>query len=116
MGDPFRKRRPGLETAAQLRNLLLGQGPGRELFQGAKSDAIGLTQSAVDGAGFGHTHLGVVEDEGRDIARMRVAIADEAAAFGGLVDGGFENPEVFLGATQADDWIDVDPSTTLLSR
>jgi hypothetical protein len=42
----------------------------------------------------------VVEDEGGDVAGMGIAIADEAAAVGGLIDGGLEDPEVLLGATE----------------
>jgi hypothetical protein len=38
----------------------------------------------------------VVEDQWRYIARMGVAVADEPAAFGRLVDGGLEYPKVLL--------------------
>lgn len=31
---------------------------------------------------------------------MGVAVADEAAKLGGLVDGGFENPEVLFGTAE----------------
>jgi hypothetical protein len=116
MIDSLQGRRPGLKSPAQLRNLLLGQGPGRKLFQRAESDAVSLTQGTVDGAGFGHAHLGVVEDQGRDVAGMSVTVADEAPALGRLVHRGLEDPEVLLGAAQVDYWIDVDPDTTSLSR
>ena len=42
----------------------------------------------------------MVEDEGGDVAGMGIAVADEATALGGLVDGGFEDPEVLLRLAQ----------------
>jgi hypothetical protein len=96
MLDSFLKRRPGEQGAAQLRNLLRAEGPRWQLFEGAEGDAVSLAQGAIDGAGFGHAHLGVVEDEGGDVAGMRIAIADEATALGRLVDGGLEDPEALL--------------------
>jgi hypothetical protein len=42
----------------------------------------------------------VVEDEGGDVPGMSVTIADEAAAFGGLVDGRLEDPEVLVGTAE----------------
>jgi hypothetical protein len=82
MEDSFRKGRPGLQSAAQDRDLVRGQGPGRKLFEGAEGDAVGLAQGAVDGAGFGHAHFGMVEDQGGNIAGMGIAVADEAPALG----------------------------------
>ena len=72
----------GLEGPAQLRDLLSIQSPGRQFFKRTEGDAIGLAQGAIDGAGFGHAHLGVVKDEGGDVTGMGIAIADEAAALG----------------------------------
>ena len=43
-----------------------------------ESDAVGLAEGAVDGASFGDTHLGAV-DQGRDVGGIGVAVADEAA-------------------------------------
>jgi hypothetical protein len=100
MRDSFLKRWPGLQGPAQLRDLPGAQGPGWKLLDGAEGDAVGLAQGAIDGTGFGHAHLGVVEDEGRDVAGMGVTVADEAAALGRLIDRGFEHPEVFLGTAQ----------------
>jgi len=76
----FRIRGSRLQGAAQLGNLLGWQGPGRKLFERAQGDAVGLAEGAIDGTGFGHAHFGVVEDQGRNIAGMGVAVADEAAA------------------------------------
>jgi hypothetical protein len=115
MGGSFVKRRSGLKSPAQLRNLLLGQGPRRKLLQRTESDAIGFAQSAVDGAGFGHAHLGVVEDQGRDVAGMGIAVADEAAALGRLIDGRLENPEVLFGAAKGKDWLGPDRDTVAAS-
>jgi hypothetical protein len=80
-----------------------------QLLEGAEGDAVGLAQGAVDGAGFSHAHLGVVEDEGRDVAGVGIAVADEAAALGRLIDRGLEDPEVFLGAAQWQDGFRQDP-------
>jgi hypothetical protein len=66
------------------------------IFRRAQANAVSLAQGAIDGAGFGHAHFGVVEDQGRNIAGMSVAVADEAAALGRFIDNGFENPEVLL--------------------
>jgi hypothetical protein len=82
MMDSFVKGWPRLESPAQLGDLLGVQGPRCEFFEGAERDAIGLAQGAVDGAGFGHTHLGVVEDERRDVAGVGVAVPDEPSALG----------------------------------
>jgi hypothetical protein len=92
----FRKRGSGLESTAQLGNLLGRQGPGRKLFERTEGDAIGLSEGAIDGTGFGHAHFGVVEDQGRDIAGMGVTVAHEAAALGRFIDNSFEDPEVLL--------------------
>lgn len=76
------------------------QGPGWKLLDGAEGNAVGLAQGAIDGAGFGHAHLGVVEDERRDVAGMGITVADEAAAFGGFVYGSLEDPEALFGMAQ----------------
>jgi len=102
-----------LQGPAQLRDLPRGQRPGWQLFQGAESDAIGLAQGAIDGSGFGHAHLGVVEDEGGDVTGMGIAIADEAAAVGRRIDGGLEDPKVFLGATQGQHRLNLDTGTAV---
>ena len=39
---------------------------------------------------------------------MSVAVTDEAAAFGRLKDGGFEDPEILLRAAQGQDGLGVD--------
>jgi hypothetical protein len=80
MGDSFLKRRPRLQSAAQQGYLLGIQAPRWKLFERAQANAVGLAQGAIDGAGFGHAHFGVVEDQGRNIAGMGVAVPDEAAA------------------------------------
>jgi hypothetical protein len=99
-----------------LRNLLRAERPWGKFFEGAEGDAISLAQGAVDGAGFGHAHLGVVEDEGGDIAGMGIAVADEAAALGGLIDRSLEDPEVLLRATQCKNWSGSNPCAMLLDR
>jgi hypothetical protein len=75
------------------------KGPRWKFFNQTEGDAVGLAEGAVDGAVFGHGHFGVVEDQGKDIARMRVAVADEASALGRFIDRGFEHPKVLLRTT-----------------
>jgi len=47
---------------------------------------------------------------------MRVAIADESAARGGLIDGGLEDPEVLLRTTELEDWFHLDTRALVLER
>jgi hypothetical protein len=58
------------------------KGPRWKFFNPAEGDTVGLAEGAVDGAGFGQAHFGVVEDQGRNIAGMGIAIADKSSAFG----------------------------------
>jgi hypothetical protein len=62
--NSFLKRRSALKGVAQHGNPLPWQGPGRNLFERAQGDAVGLAQGADDGVGFGHAHFGMVEDQG----------------------------------------------------
>jgi hypothetical protein len=96
MGDSFLERRPRLQSAAQHGYLLGIQAPGRELFERAQANAVGLAQGSIDGAGFGHAHFGIVENQRRNIAGMGVAKAHEAAAPGRFIDNSFEDPEILL--------------------
>jgi len=96
MGDSFRKRWSRLQSAAQQRNLLGTQAPRGKFFERAQGNAVGFAQGTIDGAGFSHAHLGIVEDQRRDIAGMSIAVADEPSTFGFLKDGGLEHPEVLL--------------------
>jgi hypothetical protein len=47
---------------------------------------------------------------------MGIAIADEAAAVGGLIDGGLEDPKVLLGATQGQHGLNLDAGTAVPLR
>jgi len=96
MMDSFLKRRSRLQAAPEFRNLWGAESPRRKLFERAQGNAVSLAQGAIDGAGFGHAHFGVVEDQRRNIAGMSVAKAHEAAALWRLVDRCFEDPEVLL--------------------
>jgi len=115
MGDSFLKRHSRLQGPAQEGNLCWRQGPRGQLLKGAKGDAIGLAEGSVDGAGFSHTHLGMVEDEGRDVAGVGIAVTDKAAALGRLVDSGFEDPEVLVRSTKWEDRLCQNP-TAMVSR
>jgi hypothetical protein len=111
MMGSFLNRWPRLQSPAQYRYLLGTHTPRRKLFERAEGNTIGLAQGAVDGAGFGHAHLGIVEDQRGDIAGMSIAVPNEPAAFGGLEDGGFEHPEILLGATEGHDGFARDSTT-----
>jgi len=91
-----------LQRAPQYRDLLGVYPPRGKFLEGAERNPVGLTEGPVDGARFGHPHLGVVEDQGRDVAGMGVAITDKAAALRRLVHSRFEDPEVLLGSAQTD--------------
>jgi hypothetical protein len=66
---------------------------------------------AIDGAGFGHAHSGVAEDEKRNIAGMSITVADEATAPRRFEDSVLEDPEILLGATQSQHRLNLDPRT-----
>jgi hypothetical protein len=66
-------------------------GKGAELFDRADADAVGLAQGPVNRSGLGHAHLGAA-DQGRDIRRVGVAVADKTFAIPGFKDRGFECP------------------------
>jgi hypothetical protein len=82
MIDSFPERQPSLQSPAQDGKLLRLQGPGGKLLERAEGYAICLAQGAIDGAGFGHAHFGVVENEGGAVAGMSVPITHEAPALG----------------------------------
>ena len=56
----------------------LGSGRTAKFFDRTKSNAIGLSESAIDGAGFRDAHLSAM-DQGGDVGRIGVAEADETA-------------------------------------
>ena len=113
MRGSFLKQGSGLQTPTELRNLLGGECPRGKLFERAEGNAVGLAQGAIDGAGFGHAHLGMVENQGRDIARVSVAVAHEASAFGRFENCRLEHPKVLFGATEREDWLSPYPLTVL---
>jgi hypothetical protein len=116
MMGSFLKRWSGLQAPTEFRNLLRTECPRGKLFERAEGDAIGLAQGAVDSAGFSHAHLSVVEDQGRNVTGMGIAIADEAAAVGGLIDGGFEHPEVLFGPAKWQNRLRSDPTAVSFDR
>ena len=89
------------------------KGPRGKFLERAEGNTISLAERPIDGAGLGHTHLGVVEDEGGDVAGMGIAVPDEAAALGGLIDRGLEDPEVLQGAAQRQDRLGMDAGAML---
>ena len=66
-------------------------GRSTDLLNRANPDAVGLAQSAIHGAGFGHAHFGTM-DEGRDVGRISVAVADKSSAALRLVNSGLKCP------------------------
>ena len=108
MGSSFPEWRSRQKRPAQSGDLFGSQGSRTQFLGRAEGDGVGLAQGAVDGAGFGHAKFSVIEDERRDVAGVSVAVTDEAAAFGRLEDGGFEDPEILLGAAEGQDGLGVD--------
>jgi len=104
----FLKGRPRLQSPAQHRYLLGTHAPRRKLFERAEANTVGLAQGTVDGAGFGHAHLGVVEDQGRNVSWMGITIPDEPATLGRFIDCGLEHPKVLLRTTQREDRFHLD--------
>ncbi|MBZ5672283.1 MAG: hypothetical protein LAO04_21500 [Acidobacteriia bacterium] len=113
MMGSFLKRRPHLQRPAQHRDLLGTQAPRRKLFERAEANAIGLAQGTVDRTGFGHAHLSVVEDQGRNVSWMGVTVADEATAFQKLENRCFKDPEILFRSTKVEDRLDMNTGTVL---
>jgi hypothetical protein len=116
MDDSFLKRRSRLQSPAQQRYLLGTQAPRGKLFERAEANAVGLAQGAIDGAGFGHAHLGIIENQKRGIAGMSVAVANKAAAPRRFEDCRVEHPEVLFRPTLGEHWFSRDPSTVIAFR
>jgi hypothetical protein len=114
MEDSFLERRLRLKGATKCRELFRIQSIRWQFLERAQANAIGLAQGSIHGPGFSHTHLGVVEDQGRDIPRMGIAVANEATALGGLVDDSLKNPKVLFGATEYDYRLHLDASAAAL--
>jgi hypothetical protein len=108
MGYSFLNWKAKLQGSTQSGKLFGTEGPRAQLLHRAEGDAVGLAQGAINGARFGHAKFGVVEDKRRNITRVRVAVTHEAAAFGRLEDGGFEDPEILFGAAEGQDGFGVD--------
>jgi hypothetical protein len=60
---------------------VIGSRSPAEFLDRAEPDAIGFAEGAVDGASFGDSHLGTV-DQGRDVGRIGISVADEAPRTG----------------------------------
>jgi hypothetical protein len=112
----FLKGRSGLQAPTDFRNLLGPECPWRKLFERAEGNAVSLAQGSIDGAGFGHAHLGVVENQGRNVTRMGVTESNKAAALGRFIDCGLEDPEVFLGAAECKNGFGLNSCTLLFHR
>jgi len=64
-----------------------------ELLDRAEADSVCLTESAVNGAGFGYPHLGAA-DERRCVRGISISIADKAFRARSLIDDRFKNPTI----------------------
>ena len=62
-----------------------------EFLDRTEADAVGLAEGAVDGASLGDAHLGAV-DQGRDVGRIGITVADEAARTWRLEDCRSKHP------------------------
>ena len=62
-----------------------------KLLNRAEADPVGLAQGAIDRPCLSDAHLSSV-DQGRDIGRIRVAVADESLGGNAFEDSGLENP------------------------
>ena len=61
-----------------------------DLLDRADADAVGLAQGAVDRPGFGHAHLGAV-DQGRHVGWIGIAVTHKARRLG-FVNRSSEDP------------------------
>jgi hypothetical protein len=110
----FLEGRSGLLAPTDFRNLLGAECPRRKLFERAEGNAVSLAQGTIDGTRFGHAHLGLVENQSRDIARMSVAVADEASASKRLEDCRLKHPEVLFGAAECQNGFGLNTPTPLM--
>jgi hypothetical protein len=85
-------------------------GKGSDFLNRADADAVGLAQSSVDRPGFGHTHFGAM-DQGRDIGRIGITVADEAPACLRLENSSSEYPPKVSGIARFQNWAAMDAST-----
>jgi hypothetical protein len=109
----FLKRRSGLQAPTEFGNLLGAECPRRKLFERAEGNAIGLAQGTVDGAGFGHAHFGMVENQGRNVTGMGVTVPNKATAFRKLENRCLKDPKILLRSTKVEDRLDMDTGTVL---
>src|SRR6202035_5322343 len=63
---------------------------GADLFYRADADSVGFAQGTVDGTSFGHAHFGTV-NQGRNVRRIGITIANESLAITGLKNCAFVN-------------------------
>jgi hypothetical protein len=62
-----------------------------KLLDRAEADAVGLPESAVNGASLGHAHLGA-SNERRNVRRIGIAVTNKPFRTRALIHSGFENP------------------------
>jgi hypothetical protein len=90
-------------------------GIGAYLLDRADSDAIGLTQSAIDRSGLGYPHLGATDQE-RHVRWVSIAIPDKARGILGRIHGRLEDEAIRRGITQRIDSLDVDTPASFATR
>ena len=90
--------------------VLFGEGP--DLFDRADADAVSLSQGAIDGPGFSHSHFGTVDKE-RDIGRVGVTIADKAGRVLGRINRCFQDKSTRSGITKRIDGLNLDTAASL---
>src|SRR5205823_11771323 len=98
-----RLRRNFLDFIFRFASSWQRSGQHADLFHRADPNAVGLPQSAVDGAGLGHTHFGTA-NERRDVRRIGVAVAYESAASTRSKHCGFKCPSGGCRVAESRDW------------
>ena len=87
---------------------------GSDFLDRAGADAISLSQSSINGAGFGHTHFGTVHQR-RDIGGIGIAVADKAFARPRSEYRGLKGPALCSRITEGGYWLNVDTGAVVPS-
>jgi hypothetical protein len=85
---------------------------GSKLFDRAQADTISFPESAIDGAGFGNSHLSPT-DKRRHVRRINVAVADKSLRTSSFVYRRLEYPSDGLGVAVFTNWLNSDTRATI---
>ena len=84
------------------------------LLDRADADAVGLTQSAIDGTRLGYAHLGAADQRG-NVGWIGVAVADKTGGALRGIDRCFEDETIRRRITQRIDGFDMDTAAFLVT-